>query len=617
MKKQIFSITLFLLIMAGVSAQSEFAPIIVSHGIFLGETGALRDFPTVAPKNNDDEENEVREIYNNMRVPPKNNPNALPLNGADPIAQSENSFRSPQDILVNFDGVDFNESGGFIPPDPSGAVGPNHYVQAVNVVVKIFDKTGDVLLGPTSLGTFLGSGNNNGDPIIMYDQLADRFFVSQFRVSDDALIIGISTTPDPTGTYNVYEYSLDAFPDYPHYSVWPSAYFMTANKNQGNVVYALDRVGMLAGITDPVILGFNLPGAIRNPNTIFGPTPANLLGTEAPIDAPGYIVYLQDDGWSNSIPFDQLKVWEVRPNFAEPNLSRISIPAIIPTSPFDSTFAPFGQGEVPQPGTSQKLTSQSGIVSYMVNYRSFDDHNSMILNFNTDVGEGRIGIRWYELRNTDNNPFSIFQESTWSRNDIENRFMGSMGMDLNGNIALAYSVSSSETRPSLRFTGRLSSDPLNQMSFEEQTIKEGIGSHFQSDRFGDYSQMTMDPDGETFWFTSEYFRSNNAWRTRVAGFNLDNIPVLGTLDQTENYYNVSVYPINEGTHEIFVASKDVVEDLNFEVYDIQGKKLKTGTMINAGKGYRGTFNSSDLSTGVYLVKINGKANTSTIKVSIK
>ena len=98
-----------------------------------------------------------------------------------------------------------------------------------------------LLTGPVALGTFLGNGNNNGDPIVMYDHLADRFFVSQFNVGTNALIIGVSQTPDPTGAYNLYNYPLDAFPDYPHYAVWHDGYYLTANKTQGDKVYVLDR----------------------------------------------------------------------------------------------------------------------------------------------------------------------------------------------------------------------------------------------------------------------------------------------------------------------------------------------------------------------------------------
>ncbi len=613
MKKYFYLIVSALTIIPACYSQSTFPPVSVEYGTFLGESIALRDAETVEINNGDPANFPI--IPNNLRNAPKSNVNALPL-GPDPLAQTAEPFRSPQDILVNFPGVDVSEAG-FVPPDPTGAAGPNHYVHAVNVVIKIFDKTGNILVGPVSLGSFLGSGNNNGDPIVMYDQLADRFFVSQFRISDNALIIGVSSTPDPTGTYNVYSFPLDAFPDYPHYTVWPSAYFLAANKFQGNVVYALDRAAMIAGDPAPAIIGFNLPGVVRNPNTVFGPQPANLLGTDIPADAPCYIVYLQDDSWSPVITFDHLKIWSISPDFVVPGGSTITIPAVIPVAPFDSTFNPFGVGDVSQPNTSQKISSQSGIISYMANYRSFPGHNSFLINFNTDVGAGRIGIRWYELRNVALGPFTIFQEGTWSRPDVDSRFMGSMGMDVDGNIALAYSVSSATTRPDIRFTGRLATDPLNQMSFEEQTIQAGVGSNFSNERFGDYSHMTMDPDGETFWFTSHYYRSNSAWRTKIAAFNLDNLPILGVPDVNINPLNAVVYPLHNGTYEVFVPNNDGLDNLQFQVIDMQGKQVHSNKLIGGSNGFRGTFPSSDMAQGVYLIKVYNSNTTSTVKAIVK
>jgi len=404
-------------------AQSVFPPVSVEYGTFLGETIPLRDFETIDPLTSLDD---VRIIPNNLRQPVKANADALPL-GDDPLIGLNDPYRSPSEILVNFQGATVSE-GGAIPPDPTGAVGPNHYVHAVNVVVKIFVKTGVLLAGPTSLGAFLGSGNNNGDPIVMYDQLEDRFFVSQFRISDDALIIGVSTTPDPTGTYNVYSFPLDAFPDYPHYSVWPNAYYLTANKFVGNTTYALDRAAIIAGDPSPAIIGFNLPGVVRNPNTVFSPEPANLLGTDFPTDVPGYIVYLQDDSWPG-VTFDHLKVWEIVPDFVTPGNSTISAPELIATQPFDSTFFPFGTGDIRQPNTNQRIDGIGGVISYMANYRTFPTHNSFLLNFNVDIGSNIAGIRWIEFRRAPGDDWVVYQEGTFAPNDGLDRYMPSICMD--------------------------------------------------------------------------------------------------------------------------------------------------------------------------------------------
>lgn len=500
-----------------INAQQLEGPSTIATGTFIGKTEPLRDLPIMQPI--DPAVTQVKIIENNLRANEKVNDNALPL-GPDEIRQYSFGNRSANALGANFDGSNIGEAGGFLPPDPTGAVGPNHYVHAVNVVVKIFDKEGNLLTGPTFLGDFLQSGNNNGDPIVMYDHLADRFFVSQFRTADDALIIGVSETPDPTGAYNLYEYPLDDFPDYPHYSVWPDGYYLTANKFEGNTTYVLDREAMINGDPDPGIIGFNLPGVVNNTNTVFSPEPANLTGFDFPADIPGYIVYLQDDGWGG-IDFDHLKIWEIDIDFENPGNSTISEPLEVATEPYDSVFAPFGEGDIEQPGTTQKISSQAGIISYAANYRSFEDYNSWLITFNVDVdGNDTSGIRWIELRNSDTQGWSIFQEGTYAPDDGQSRFMSSAAMDAFGNVGLAFNIGSENLATGIRYTGRFVDDPLGELTLDEVTIVDGIGVNTGNNRFGDYAHLTVDPNQFSFWHTSQYFNGANAWFTRVAEFSL-------------------------------------------------------------------------------------------------
>jgi len=504
----------FLTLLSAVGfAQTQYPPMAFIEGRFLGESVALRDIPVPEAVPYDIEN--VYVVPNNLRNASKTNPNALPM-GPDPLNQTSPASRQPVGLLFDFTAGTSAESGGVIPPDPTGAVGPHHYVHAFNLRVKIFDNEGNLLVGPVPLGSFLGSGNNDGDPIVMYDQLADRWFVSQFRISDNALIIGVSTTPDPTGTYNVYEYPMSTFPDYPHYTIWPDGYYLTANKS-GLSTFVFQRDVMLAGGENPQARGFILPGIVNNPNTVFSPEPANLLGTDFQDGTPGYIVYLQDDAWGG-VAQDHLKVWSISVDFA--GTSTISSPQEIMISPFDSTFQPFGTGDIPQPGTTRKIDSQSGIISYMVNYRNFGDHNSMVINFNTDVdGNDTAGIRWLELRNAaPGEPFEVYQEGTWTIADGDSRFMGSNNIDEEGNIALAYNVGSASTRIAMRFTGRMADDALGEMTYPETSIIESGGVQTWINRFGDYAHMSIAPDNRTFWHVSEYFPGTNNWANRVAVF---------------------------------------------------------------------------------------------------
>lgn len=579
-------------------AQETFPPVVISQGTFIGETIPLRDAPIVQLL--DEETTEVT-VINQQFIGTTIEPTGGSPDGYDPLVQTEAPFYQSRNLIENFQGASIAE-GQALPPDPSGAVGPNHYVHAVNLVVKIFDKSGTLLTGPTNLGSFLGNGSSNGDPIVMYDQLADRFFVSQFQISNDALIIGMSTTADPTGTYNVYSFPLDAFPDYPHYNIWPDAYYMTANKFQGNTTYALDRVAMLAGAPSPAIVGFNLPGVVRNPNTVFSPEPANLVGTTLPpAGAPGYIIYLQDDAWPG-ISDDHLKIWEIDIDFA--GTSTVSAPDIIPIADFDSFFRPFGSGDFDQPSTNQRVDGASGVISYMANYRVFPGHNSFVINFNSDIG-GPNGlkqgaIRWVELRNTGTGAFSVFQEGTWSIDDGVSRFMGSNSIDANGNIALAYSVSSSALNVGMRYTGRLDGDPLGVMTFPETSIIEGGSRQSNTNRFGDYAQMTMDPNGSTFWHTSQYFATINSWRTRIASFELE--PLLTT--------DVGAYSITAPNAAPYTATETVTVDIyNFgsssqtgfdvELYldgNLEATESFTGSIAASSSGSHTFAQTLDMST---------------------
>jgi hypothetical protein len=606
MKK--FFLIPFLLCTAFLFSQNN--PTVIIQGVYKGKTIPLRDF--VPNQEQNYKVNEIRIISNNLRANEKLNPEGLPLNGIDPLRQSFNGeYSATFGLEENFDGVSVAESGGSTPPDPTGAAGPNHYVNAVNTAVKIFDKNGNVLAGPTPLGTFLGSGNNSGDPIVMYDHLADRFFVSQFGAAANSLVLGVSDTPDPTGAYNVYEFIFDSFPDYPHYSVWPDGYYLTANKGGAETVYVLERDVIINGGVDPQIIGFSLPGIINNPNTVFSPEPANLLGNTYPTDVPGYIVYLQDDGWSTAIANDHLKVWEIDVDWNTPANSIISLPTEIPLTAFDSVFAPFGTGDVAQPGTNQKIDMIGGLISYAANYRGFGTHNSWVITFNVDVdGNDTSGVRWIELRNSGNGSWSVHQEGTYAPADGQSRFMGSAAIDLQGNIGLGFNIASATQPVGIAYTGRFSSDPLGQMTVAETSIVAGVGVQTFSNRFGDYSHLTMDPDGFTFWHTAEYFSTSNFWRSRVASFRIssgfDNdlgitaivTPNNGTLTNSET---VEVTIRNFGN----LAQSNIPLELRVDG-NLVASETFTGT-IDSGNTANYTFTQAiDLSTAGQTYTIEAK-----------
>ncbi len=547
----------------GAFAQETHGPSSTSQAVYIGKTIPLRDFPVMPNHNLGVDEltiidNRYEGSFENL-VEGQSNSEATMQREMGPLL-------APNAIEVNFPGINGTQSG-FVPPDPTGAVGPNHYVQAVNSSISIYDKTGAVIVGPVALGTFLNNSSNSGDPIVLYDQLADRWLVSEFGNGAQSLLIGISETGDPTGAYNVYEILNGQFEDYPHYSVWPDGYYLTTNGNGGGggfaarEVFVLERDVMLAGGDDPQVVGLNLTGQFANPTTIFSAASANLTGYTAPADTPAFFVYLQDDSWNGSIDADHLLVWEAVIDWDNVGNSTISAdPQEIPVDEFDSLFAPFGVGDIDQPGTTQDLAGQGGIISYMANYRTFEDHNSWLITFNVDVdGNNTSGVRWIELRNTEaNTEWAVFQEGTYAPDDGNSRFMSSAAMDAQGNIGLAYNIGGSEMPVGIRHTGRFASDPLGQMTVDENVIFDGPGVSTNTNRFGDYAHMTIDPNDFTFWHTTQYFQSNNVWATRIASFSLSNgfatdvgvngfvSPASGDLSATET---VEVIIRNFGTDD--------------------------------------------------------------------
>jgi len=590
----IFSLSLL------TNAQEEtLGPSSIITGRFVKRTIPLRDMPRANFKT--DEKTELRIVPNNLRANEKLVDDAFPIDG-EQNAQTTFGTSSSNGIEENFEGSNRNQAGG-VPPDPTGAVGPNHYVHAVNFVVNIFDKMGNSLAGPVTLKDFLDTSNSYGDPIVLYDQLEDRWMVSQFSFLN-RLIVGVSETADPTGSYLVYEFLLDSFPDYPHYAVWNDGYYLTANKFVGNTTYVIEKEGLYdPDNLNPVIIGFDLPGVVNNPNTVFSPEPANLTGTTFPVEgAPGYIVYLQDDGWSETIEFDHLKVWEIEADFDVPSQSTISTPLTLPVNPFDVVFLPFGTGDVNQPGTNQRIDIIGGIIAYAANYRSFEDYNSWLVTFSVDVdGNNTSGIRWVELRNTDTEEWTVFQEGTYAPDDGNSRFMGSAGMDAAGNIGLGFNIAGPDLMPSIRYTGRFANDEEGLMTVEETSIIEGNGIQTINHRFGDYSHLTVDVNDFTFWHTAQYFQSDNIWATRIASFSLsggflNDVGVSAILSPSDDVLGVNEFVEVEVRNFGLEAQTDIPLELIVDGVLVASELLSGTLMPNEAANYTFTHTLDLLSS---------------------
>ncbi|MCB0805998.1 MAG: T9SS type A sorting domain-containing protein [Bacteroidales bacterium] len=437
----------------------------------------------------------------NLSVPGK----GLPI-GSDPLWQKQTKatkIKGKEPILT------FEAASAYATPtDPTGAVGPNHFLNAWNSSFRIWDKEGNPLVSPASLGTIF-PGETDGDPIVMYDPFADRFIVTQFTFLN-GFLVAVSQGPDPVNSgWYTYYFPTNSFPDYPKFSLWSDGYYITSNKNSGSagfseVVYAIERDKMLIGDPDAQMIGFPLPNI--STNGFYSPLGFNVNGPELPPPGNAPIVYMQDDSWFG-VSQDHLKIWSINVDWDTPANSTISNPQIINTQPFDGLFDGGSFSNLPQP-TGQDIDALQATIMYMAQYRRFSDHNAVVFNFVVDLdgSDDLAGIRWYELRQeNDGDNWNIYQEGTYAQPEGHSAFSGNMCMDGQGNIGLAYTIVSNTKYPSLRYTGRYASDPLNIMTLAEESIAEGT-SQDPASRYGDYSQMTIDPvDDLTFWSIGEYF----------------------------------------------------------------------------------------------------------------
>ncbi len=487
----------------------------------------------------------------------------------DPVLQSTTGSgffggtEAPPPIGANFPGM----TGTSQPPDPNGDIGPNHYVQMVNSRFQIFSRTGVSLFGPVNNNTlWAGFGGtcqsqNAGDPVVVYDQFADRWLLTQFTTSGSPVLncVALSVTADPTGQYYRYAIPAPTFPDYPKYSVWSDGYYINTRESGGGVLgfYALERDQMLIGNPAARFVRFTVAESSAGPN---GLLTADADGdTLPPVGAPNYVVGTRDNGIGQ--PADAVTVYKFHVDWANTANSTFTGPDVLPIASFDSLFpcTPTSRSCISQPGTTTRLDilSYRQRPTFRLAYRNFGTHESLVTTQSVEASAGIAGMRWWEIRLPGGTP-TLFQEGTYGpgATDGIHRWMGSIAQDKNGNMALGYSVSSAtDTFPGIRFTGRLVNDPLGTMPQGEGTIVNGAGIQTTtSNRWGDYSSMNIDPtDDCTFWYTTEYYAATSAstYSTRIASFKFPDCTADSPRSRADfdgdGRTDVSVFRAPEGT----------------------------------------------------------------------
>jgi hypothetical protein len=449
---------------------------------------------------------------------------------------------------LSFDGLNSTDNAaayGFrmIPPDTNGDVGLNHYVQAVNALVRVFDKQGNAMTPPFKLSSIFAplgtacSTRNDGDPIVLYDALADRWILSQFcnNFPPFRQLLAVSQTGDPTGAYYIYEFVMPnvKLNDYPKLGVWSDAYYMSTDEflgsdYAGSGAFAFDKKKLMSGDASASYIYFNLgsPTTIR----IGGLLPIDFDGlTAPPANAPNIFVGYKATEYGEGQ--DAVRLFDFHADFANPANSTFTEHAESPiaVAPFDPTSTD-GRADIFEPAPGEALDAQSDRLMYRAAYRNFGSHESLVFNQTvrvSPVGQTyRGGVRVYELKRNSaaNSPFTVNEAATVGDNDVS-RWMGSAAQDYQGNIAVGYSVGSETKKPSIFYTGRLASEPAGTFRSEaEMVVGTGVQKAFGF-RWGDYSAMSIDPtDDCTFWYTNEYYtqesedESDFGWLTRIGKF---------------------------------------------------------------------------------------------------
>ena len=502
------------------------------------------------PANDTNPEHEVK------RVPRRYAPRAQSVR--DPVLQSSTVTLLAPTVALSFAGVGQGFSGPNgtftvtgAPPDTNGDVGPNHYVQTVNQDLMIWDKSGTKLHGPLPINSLFQSlgglcaADNDGDPVVLYDQAANRWFISQFAVTNPNpnyhQCIAVSQTADPTGAYYTYDFAYSAFNDYGKAGVWNDAYYFTYNMFTGGTTFAgaktcaFDRTRMLSGLSAT-------QQCFDTSTTYGGILPADIDGATTPAAGePEYVVGL---GANSST----LAYWKFHVDWTTPANSSFSGPTIINVATFAEACA--GGTCIPQTGTTQQLDSLADRMMYRLQWRQTSDGvEHLVVNHSVTAGSS-TGVRWYELR-ASGNALSLFQSGTYAP-DSNYRWMGSAAMDGSGGIGIGFSKSSSSTHPAIAVTGRNVGDAAGSMAQGETTVLTGGGSQTGSNlsRWGDYSNLSVDPvDNCTFWFTTEYIPSNGAfnWTTQVATFKLSGCGAVATNDFSISASPTSVSVVQGGS----------------------------------------------------------------------
>ncbi len=448
---------------------------------------------------------------------------------------------APTPILA-FDGLDREFWGAGSPPDTTGDVGPVYYIQAVNTSIGVYRKSDGFQEAAFTFDTLMSQGSfgnqcdteNFGDPVVLYDTFEDRWILTDFAFTLDGggninppvayQCFAVSQSGDPIlGGWNFYSIEItDGLHDYEKLGVWTDAIYMSANMFgytsgagfRTARAWAINKAQMYAGAPTVQIVSFDIGGG----DFTVVPSNARLQTGTPPAGRPNLFV----STWQF---LNAVTVYKFHVDWNATSLSTFTGPDV----PLAATSWPNAAvANAPQSGTATLLDVLQIRAMVQNQYTNLAGVESLWLPHTVRRGNttGFAAPRWYQVDVTGGTvAANLPQAVTWDPDaaNVMHRFMPSLAIDRGGNMALAYSTSSSTTFPSIKYAGRLAADPVNTFSYTEQTLFTGTASQTGSSRWGDYSSVMLDPDGCTFWIANEYANPvsqtfDKRWKTHIGAF---------------------------------------------------------------------------------------------------
>ncbi len=527
-----------------------------------------------------DEEEEREQQARGPIVPPV----ITTPSGSAAIEQKQPGAGTAPTLVTSFDGLGFGFEGPHgtatfrNPSDNSLAVGPNHVFQIVNSRIAIYTKQGKAVYGPVNTNTlFKGFGgacesNNNGDAVVRYDQLADRWLIVMpiFRrgpgVAGEVTLVSqpghpdqpgpaaalfspepsfapppgqppqrgqapqgpapqgpysmcyaISSSPDPTGSYYRYEFIRPLFPDYPRPAIWPDGYYVPTSTGDDVIekhACVVEREKMLKGqpASEQCVI-------IKDVNFLNN---ADVDGKNLPpAGAPNIIMASGGTQLRKVLEDDGILTWKFHVDWKTPANTKVTGPEKVAVAPYHYLCDGQLTNCVPQPGTESRLDAQGDKIMARLVYRRIGNKESVVAVHSVNTSAGAGGVRWYEFQvDPKTRDVSVRQQGTYAPDGFY-RWMASPAIDKVGNIGIGYSFGGSPNFAGQRFAGRLANDPLGKLTLHETVLVEGQGIQ-NAMRWEDYAQTALDPtDDCTIWYVGDYMRKGEtAYSSKIGAFRL-------------------------------------------------------------------------------------------------